>query len=630
MTRRFADLVSIRTRLAPLPVPDVRPYLNHRLAASGGDGERVFSRRSARELHAASRGVPGRIDAIASEAIRIARGTEAVAGRTRARAHRDRRDAAATSHCRAGRHEGGSAATGTARDATPAKPAAAVPAAPRPAAANAPARPTARTASPPSSSSAAAPAPRTSSPPAPPAAAEPAHAAAPAEPPQPDSPPLTSTHPRVKEWVSRFTDGEGVLRFGARMKLPPLTEPDALPEVPESPAPPTFDATPPASAVTTRRMEHTLRSEPSPPEGKPATPAPRAPEPVAFTPVAVPPPTPRASEPVIASEPEPIAFVPQPEDDAEPEAAQREPLQPQPEIVITPEPIVLDPALLEPVPLELDVPEPQPVAAAPAPPAPAPPYAPVAPPTVPAAAPAESSGSAKKRKRERERAARQAQQAGSSRTATTGPRATMAPAAAAPAAASAAPKRKLIIDESVLADAPAPPVAGPPPPASWHDGPRSPRHTSPIVQAAVPLLLMVGVASVAIFASTRTGFDRNHTRTQVSATTPAVPDSALAPPAPVTAKPQPVIEEKPSKFCLAVGTYLFSDRARLKAKQLARRTKMKTWVETTTSDGTRSYRIMIGGFATESEAERAADRLLARGLVGEAMVEPITESRRRR
>ena len=79
-----------------------------------------------------------------------------------------------------------------------------------------------------------------------------------------------------------------------------------------------------------------------------------------------------------------------------------------------------------------------------------------------------------------------------------------------------------------------------------------------------------------------------------------------------------------------MGTYLFSDRAHAKAKQLARRSRMQTWVESTTSGGSRSYRIMIGGFATESEAERAADRLLGRGLVGEAMVEPITSGRRER
>ena len=729
----LAGVVSVRARLVPLSVPDVRPYLNHRLAASGGDGERAFSRRSARELHTVSRGVPGNIDAIASEAIRIARGTGAAQVapehvRTAVAAMQRPRTTAAPAATKAAtatpRTERDAMPTTTPPAAPPTTHAANSPAGPAPSKPATSAHPAGRSTTKPGAAAApadhvtpaaAAPVARAAStPPAPPAMTEPAQVPAPAftPPPQPESPPLDSGHPRVKEWVSRFTDGEGVLRFGARMKLPPLTEPDALPVFPA------FDETPPVSAVTTRRMEHTLRSAPKPTDGKPAAAAPRAPvaapppapvaakppapqlvepkqgaapskpaaharrapEPVAFTPAALSQPTPRAPGRVIANEPEPIAFVPQPEDDSQPVASQRAPLQPQPEIVIIPEPIVLDAALLEPAPRVLDVAKPAPVAAAPVPPAHAPPahtraqapaaptapapaahtraQAPAAPtapasprasgaasPTVPArataavsntvpAAPApESNRSAKKRKRERERAARQAQQAGSSSASVTSARPSAPSAAPVLTAASVTPKRALLMDDSVRADARAMPAAGPPQPAHWNDGPRSPRHTSAFMQTAVPLLLMVGVASVAIFASTRTGFDQTRARTQVTATTPALPDSArIVPPdpVPVPEKPQPVLEPAPAKFCLAVGTYLFSDRAHAKAKQLARRSRMQTWVESTTSGGSRSYRIMIGGFATESEAERAADRLLGRGLVGEAMVEPITAGRRER
>ncbi len=732
----LAGVVSVRARLVPLSVPDVRPYLNHRLAASGGDGERAFSRRSARELHTVSRGVPGNIDAIASEAIRIARGTGAAQVapehvRTAVAAMQRPRTSAAPAATEAAtatpRTERDAMPTTTPPAAPPTTHAANPPAGPAPSKPATSARPPARSTTKPGAASApadrvtpaaAAPVARAAStPPAPPAMTEPAHASAPAltPPTQPESPPLDSGHPRVKEWVSRFTDGEGVLRFGARMKLPPLTEPDALPVFPA------FDETPPVSAVTTRRMEHTLRSAPKPTDGKPAAAAPapraplaapapvtakppapqlvepkqsaapnkpaaparRAPEPVAFTPVAPPQPTPRAPERVIANEPGPIAFVPQPEDDNQPVASQRAPLQPQPEIVIIPEPIVLDAALLEPAPLVLDVADPAPGTAAPVPHAPAPPahtraHAPAAPTTpvrhapappaqtrahaptpptapaaprassgtsptvptaataavsnsVPAAPAAESNRSAKKRKRERERAARQAQQAGSSSASATSARRSAPSAAPVLTAASVTPKRALLIDDSVPADPPATPAAGTPQPAHRNDGPRSPRHTSAFMQTAVPLLLMVGVASVAIFASTRTGFDQTRARTQVTATTPALPDSArIVPPVPVPEKPQPMFEPAPPKFCLAVGTYLFSDRAHAKAKQLARRSRMQTWVESTTSDGSRSYRIMIGGFATESEAERAADRLLGRGLVGEALVEPLTPSRRGR
>src|ERR1043166_255130 len=74
------QLVAVRCRVTPLPALDVRHYLHHRIAAAGGDSERVFSRKAARELHAASGGVPGRIDILAAESIRCARaaGVQAV------------------------------------------------------------------------------------------------------------------------------------------------------------------------------------------------------------------------------------------------------------------------------------------------------------------------------------------------------------------------------------------------------------------------------------------------------------------------------------------------------------------------------------------------------------------------
>jgi hypothetical protein len=506
-------------------------------------------------------------------------------------------------------------------------------------------------------------------------AESPAEQRPPVQMPRPESPPLDSAHPRVKEWVSRFTDGEGVLRFGARMQLPPLTEPDALP---------VFDDTPPASAVTTRRMVHTLRSTPKPaaaaptapstpaPQLAPAPVAPAVPEPVAAeppAPVAPAPPAiiepvaPRASEP----EPEPIAFVPQPEHDDVPELSPdvMTPVAADPEIVIVPEPIVLDPAALEPRPLELppsepfeltalepQPAEPEPREVAPASSAPSAPSVPAAtaPPKLPAlpalpgtpvAAQPEPGASrrGRKRKRERERAARAMQQAGTARTATMSaprpaPQSVPQPVSqpgSKPTSQPTSPvaSRKHVLDEAAFAQPSAPP-AGTPAPAQWNSGPRSPAHSNRFVQAVVPLVLMVGVASIAIYASTRTGFDQNRARTKVAATAPVVvpvPDSSVATPAP-TPKPvvsEPAADATPPKFCLAVGTYLFNDRALAKARQLTRRTRMKAWVETGMADGSRSYRILMGGFATEAQAERAADRLLARGIVSEAMVEPIPE-----
>lgn len=660
---QLTELIAVRTRLMPLPVADVRPYLNHRVTAAGGDGERVFSRRSARELHTASRGVPAGIDSLAADAIRIARGTNAA----QVAPEHVKAAVAATQRPRAtaapAATKAATAAPGTEAHAKPRRPAAA-------SAASTPVAPQAPADTSPAAS--AAPAPLADDPaaavaPAEPGTGPPAAARRPASLPRPEAPPLDSAHPRVKEWVSRFTDGEGVLRFGARMQLPPLTEPDALP---------VFDDTPPASSVTTRRMVHTLRaaskpavvasapaSEPASQPAPPPAPEPTVPEPAAIEPsalvepalvepsavepAAVEPLAPHASEP----EPEPIAFVPQPEHDDVPDVAAdvMTPVAAEPEIVIVPEPIVLDPAALEPRPLELPAaepfeltaieprpvePEPRAIVPAPSAPAPtAPPKLPALPalPGTPVAARPEpgSSRRSKKRKRERERAARALQQAGAAASMTpSGPKPAPRPAPQpVPPPVPAAASGRLVTEESVHVQPPAPPAAGAPAPEPWNSGPRSPRHTSRFVQAVVPLALMVGVAAIAIFASTRTGFDQNRARTQVTSTAPVVPapDSIVATPAPspepaVTA---PVAAPKPPRYCLAVGTFLFNERAQAKARQLARRTRMKAWVEPGMADGSRTYRILIGGFATEGEAERVADRLLARGFVSEAMVENV-------
>jgi hypothetical protein len=77
-----------------------------------------------------------------------------------------------------------------------------------------------------------------------------------------------------------------------------------------------------------------------------------------------------------------------------------------------------------------------------------------------------------------------------------------------------------------------------------------------------------------------------------------------------------------------VGTYLFSDRARIVSRQLSKRTGLDAWVETGEAGGARNYKILLGGFTTQDSAERTADTLLSRGIVSEAMVEPLPSGRK--
>jgi len=157
-------------------------------------------------------------------------------------------------------------------------------------------------------------------------------------------------------------------------------------------------------------------------------------------------------------------------------------------------------------------------------------------------------------------------------------------------------------------------------------------------------VLILGMAATAIVLSRKSAFDRepDNADSQLSQLAKPAPPPAepvpVSPPAPpplvvtpdtevtadTTENAAPAAESTAEpRFCLAVGTYLFSDRAHARTVQLTRRTHLKSWVVTTTSDGSYTYRVMLGGFATQAEAERAADRLLQRSVVSEALVEPI-------
>ena len=65
--------VSLHTRLDPLTAAETQRYLHHRVAAAGGDGPSLFSRKTCRDIAGRTRGVPRQINALAAEALRVAR-----------------------------------------------------------------------------------------------------------------------------------------------------------------------------------------------------------------------------------------------------------------------------------------------------------------------------------------------------------------------------------------------------------------------------------------------------------------------------------------------------------------------------------------------------------------------------
>lgn len=591
-----AARIGIRSRVDAMPIADVRPYLQHRINAIGGDASGLFSRKSSRELHLVTNGVTGHLDAVAVESLRVARAsgvTQVTPEQVRRAAERtvwpqDGLDAAPRLHVSPSRQRTSDEATGTAPVAPPA-PIAAAPPAPKPV-------------------------------------------------PAPLPPPPSHPDSRVSEWVSRFTDGQGSVRFGARQQLPPMTTPEALSEALPKKS---------ASSIMSRRVVTVLRASAPIVPGATPTPTNATPNPTNTpTPThtaAVPPNvTPTTNVPTVTPV-TPVADVtpatPTPAPTPSPSTSSTH-AEPTPSVTATPGTPVAEASVVTP---PVVTPTTNGVAT-----------------THDAAAPTNDFGRRGKRsKREKRRAEQQA------RTQAATP-ASPGPSVASPVIATTTPTEPAPtpVEPTPVATSPEPKPTRKPAPASprhWSLE-RKPRH-SRITQVIVPAVVMIGVALVAVVVSMNSGFDAS--RPPVAKTTPAVvtpvaPATVAAPApdtlalsndstttttstvavAPVTpthpattatvasmTTTTPVTTVVPTEtYSVAVGTYLFKDRAQTKARRIDNRTPWDARVETVKADGSRTYRILVGRFTSEAEATKAADRLLTRGLVSEALVEKVPNS----
>jgi len=543
-----AARIGIRSLVDPMPIADVRPYLQHRISAVGGDASGVFSRKSSRELHLVTNGVTGHLDAVAAESIRVARN----AGVTQVTPEQVRRAAERTTWPQDGLDAAPRVQAPAARTIEPAT--------------------TSHDVTPP----VAAPTPVVT--PAPVAHITNTPTNAPTNP-NPDA--------RVSEWVSRFTDGQGSVRFGARQQLPPMTSPEAMSQALPKKS---------ASSIMSRRVVTVLRA------GSPITPGANTP-----TPIPTPAPTPVADTTNVTTNVTPVT----------PTVAPVTNVTVTPTVTPTPAPVVNT---------TNDTPS----------------------------TPTNDFGRRGKRsKREQRRAQQQARAQAAANTPAPTPVATTVPDAAPVVAEPVTP-----VAETPAAPKPAAKPA-PQSPRHWSLE-RKPRHAR-ITQVVVPAVVMVGVAIAAIVASMNSGFDASRPPvakpTPVVATTPT-PAPVVAPAPDTTAvatdstsavnaptalatptnngttatvasmtTTTPVTTVTPTEtYSVAVGTYLFKDRAQTKARRIDNRTSWDARVETVKSDGSRTYRILVGRFTSEAEAEKAADRLLARGLVSEALVEKVPSS----
>lgn len=108
-------------------------------------------------------------------------------------------------------------------------------------------------------------------------------------------------------------------------------------------------------------------------------------------------------------------------------------------------------------------------------------------------------------------------------------------------------------------------------------------------------------------------------------TTPA--PTASRPSTPATAKPSPTATAAPavpsSSFGVAIGQYLFEDRANSEKDRLATATGLSGVVKPITEGGATMYRVIIGSFDSRASAQAKADEWTAAGTVNEARVVPV-------
>ena len=634
----LSQRVGVSCRLEPMEQADTRQYLNHRVIAAGGTEANTFSRKAAREIHAATRGVPSAINALAAESQRRANASNAgvvtpehvravMAAARRAAVHAPAIETASVTETRmrpSGSMPNPVRPAATTPSGTHVRPQAAQPAPPPAAAPPAPPRPhapaPARSATPnaPGGPRHAEPVPpRVKRVPPPPAPAQPAAPAGDA------GTDLDSSHPRVKEWVSRFTDGQP-LRIGGALPTPPITDPSSIPyadPVEEEIAPPLpLSTAPEPAARKPDAADLVLGTEPASP-GAPAPASGQEPHVVDFP----------AETPIVKAEaltPPPLVLDEKPAEST-PSGAMRKPnVQSSQQPSAKPTPSSQRPSGTHARPTQQPAPQ-KPAAQQPQKP--------------------------------------QQQQANVAKSGTPAAKPAAQPAKGQPQAAKPQPAKPPVQAKAAVPEAPpvltskdvkahvkpeAKPQAAPAPPQlkmkpapapavdpeddDLSDLP-SPR-VYRVLAALIPILLILGMALTAIVLSRRNAFEHEPDNADSQQASSATPDTepttaVIAPVTPPTPAPPPLVvtpdtetAETPAaqvRFCLSVGTYLFSDRARLRTVQLSKRTHMKSWVVTTTSDGSYTYRVMLGGFATQAEAERVADRLLSSGEVSEALVEPL-------
>jgi len=70
--RQLSDRITLRYHMGPIPYPEIKDYIEHRLMVAGSHGDIKFTRAAIKDISAFSKGLPRKINAVADRALLIA------------------------------------------------------------------------------------------------------------------------------------------------------------------------------------------------------------------------------------------------------------------------------------------------------------------------------------------------------------------------------------------------------------------------------------------------------------------------------------------------------------------------------------------------------------------------------
>ena len=137
----------------------------------------------------------------------------------------------------------------------------------------------------------------------------------------------------------------------------------------------------------------------------------------------------------------------------------------------------------------------------------------------------------------------------------------------------------------------------------------------------------MAAADSAAFADSLAGLARADSIARAMSQATAMKAAAATPAARAAAAPatdgEPAPAAPPTRYGIAIGSYLFDDKAASEKDRVAAAASLSGSVVEKTEGGASTYQVVVGSFTSRAEAEAKGAELLAAGTIKESRVVPL-------